>query len=350
MLGGASVLAAVLAVVVAMGVLLSGEASTSTAQPASANTGTVQRGRLSAVISQAGTLTYRARPDGSPFAALNQATGTYTRLPEVGDRIACGRELYRVDDEPVLLLCGRLPAYRTLRKGDTGQDVHQLNRALHVRGASDVFTAGTERALTSLQHRRGMDVTGALALGDVVVLPTSARIADVTGQLGGPAQPGTRALTATSSTLQVVVDLTPTEQGQVQRGARALITLPGTKAVLGTVIAFGRTAEVPVQQGSGPVDATIPTSIRLDNPSQARGLDGAPVQVEVTTRAISDALSVPVTALVGRAGGGYGVEVLRPDGRRDLIAVQPGLFDDAHGRAQVVGPLHAGDHVTVPSL
>jgi hypothetical protein len=53
--------------------------------------------------------------------------------------------LYRVDDKPVLLLCGTVPAYRALHVGDAGQDVRQLNRNLHLRG--DAFSTKTEKAL-----------------------------------------------------------------------------------------------------------------------------------------------------------------------------------------------------------
>jgi putative ABC transport system permease protein len=35
---------------------------------------------------------------------------------------------------------------------------------------------------------------------------------------------------------------------------------------------------------------------------------------------VEDVLIVPVTALVGKSGGGFAVEVVRPDGRRELVA------------------------------
>ncbi len=109
--------------------------------------------------------------------------------------------LYRVDDKPVLLLCGRVPAYRALHAADAGRDVRQLNRNLHVRGAGGTFTAKTEKALEALQRRRGAHVDGSLALGDAVFLPEAVRIAKVTGRLGGAARPGAPALNATSGTL-----------------------------------------------------------------------------------------------------------------------------------------------------
>jgi hypothetical protein len=321
-----------------------------TAHADSANTATVQKGRLSASVSQDGTLTYEARPDGSPFSAINHARGTYTDLPEVGDRVACGGVLYRVDDRPVLLLCGTVPAYRALHVGDAGQDVRQLNRNLHVRGAGDSFTIKTRTALEALQRRRGARVTGALALGDAVFLPKRVRIAQVAGRLGGSAQPGAPALTATSGTLHVRVNLDPSDQRQVKRGDRAYITLPGNTTVTGKVDGFGRVAEAPAGQGGGAADATIPTYLGLDDPGKARGLDQAPVGVDIATAGVDNALSVPVTALVGRSGGGFAVEAVRPGARRELVAVTVGLFDDADGRVQIEGDLRAGDRVVVPSL
>ena len=343
--------AAVLAVATTTGgvvALSGGDQATAASEGASANTAPVQKGKLSAAVSQDGILTYRARPDGSPFSAINHARGTYTDLPQVGDEVGCGGVLYRVNDRPVLLLCGAVPAYRGLHVGEAGEDVRQLNRNLHVRG--DTFTTKTQKALEALQRRRGAHVTGALALGDAVFLPEALRIAKVTGQLGGSAPPGAQALNATSDTLHVQVNLDPSDQGQVKRGDRAQITLPGNTTVTGRVDGFGRVAEAPAAQGASAADATIPTYISLDDPGKARGLDKAPVGVDITTAGVDSALSVPVTALVGRSGGGFAVEVVRAGERRDLVAVRVGLFDTADGRVQVEGDLRAGDRVAVPSL
>jgi hypothetical protein len=325
-----------------------GEQAAAGAQATSANTATVKKGRLSAAVSQDGTLTYRARPDGSPFSAINQARGIYTELPEVGDKVGCGAVLYRVDDRPVLLLCGKVPAYRSLRVGDKGRDVRQLNRNLHVGG--NAFTLRTATALESLQRRRGVRADGSLALDDAVFLPEAAQIAKVSANLGGSAQPGAPVLNATSDTLHVQLNLDPSDQSQVKRGDRAQITLPGNATVMGRVDGFGRIAETPAEQGSTAADATIPTFISLDQPGKASGLDKAPVAVVITTAGVDGALSVPVTALVGKSGGGFAVEVVRAGGRRDLVPVRVGLFDGVGGRVQVEGDLREGDRVAVPSL
>jgi peptidoglycan hydrolase-like protein with peptidoglycan-binding domain len=313
------------------------------------------------MVSQGGTLTYRARSDGSAYPVINRARGVYTSLPDSGDEAGCGGVLYRVDDRPVVLLCGTVPAYRALHLGSKGRDVRQLNRNLHQLGydadahvridpGDSTFTSRTERSLRVLQRKKGAGVTGGLATGDAVVLPAAVRIAKVTGQAGGSAGPGAPVLSATSDALQVQVNLDASQQGEVSRGDRAQITLPGNTAVTGRVARFGRVAQTPAGQGGQAADATIPTFISLDDPAKAGGLDQAPVQVDITTKGVDDALSVPVTALVGKSGGGFAVEVVRGGGRRALVAVRLGLFDTGGGRVQVEGDVREGDAVVVPSI
>jgi peptidoglycan hydrolase-like protein with peptidoglycan-binding domain len=341
-------------------VMSSANQATPSAQDTPANTAKVEKGELSDMVSADGTLTYRARSDGSPYAAINQASGIYTKLPAEGDKVGCGEVFYRVDDKPVLLLCGPVPAYRDLHTGDTGNDVRQLNRNLHKLGYDgdagvDIdpddkdFTWQTAAALKKLQHDEGVDVTGKLALDNAVFLPASARIAKVAGEIGGSARPGAQVARATSDTLDVQVNLDASQQGEVRKGDRAQITLPGNTSVTGKVARLGRVARTAGKDDDAG-GATIPAYISLAEPKKARGLDKAPVQVDITTKGVASALSVPVTALVGKSGGGFGVEVVRSGGRRQLVAVKLGLFDTTDGRVEVEGDVREGDQVVVPSL
>jgi hypothetical protein len=333
--------------------------ATPAAQASAVNTATVDRGKLSDLVSQYGILTYRARSDGSPYAVINRAGGTYTKLPNAGDKVDCGAVLYRVNNHSVLLLCGPTPAYRSLSEGDSGPDVTALNANLVHLGyatraqldpSSHDFSSATASALKRLQSELGEDQTGSLDLGQAVFLPESVRIATVTGELGGSAQPGTQIAQATSDMLEVQVNLDPSQQGEVKKGNRAQITLPGKASATGKVDRLGRVAQVPAGQDNNAGGATIPAYISLDDPERAHGLDHAPVQVEITTKGVENALSVPVTAIVGRSGGGFAVEVVRADGRRELVAVKLGLFDNAGGRVQVVqSDLREGEQVVVPS-
>jgi hypothetical protein len=355
-LAGAAV---VLVAAVAIGVVIAtsgGGQPTSAAQASAVKTATVDRGTLSDMVSRYGILSYRARSDGSPYGVINRAGGTYTALPSAGDKVDCGAVLYRVSNHPVLLLCGSMPAYRSLSEGASGPDVAALNADLvHLRYAtrtqldpsSHDFSFATAAALKKLQSKLGEDQTGSLALGQAVFLPESVRIARVTGELGGSAQPGMEVAQATSDTLEVEVNLDPSQQREVKKGDRAQITLPDNTSVAGTVDRLGRVAQTGQDPNAG---ATIPAYISLDHPQQARSLDQAPVQVGITTKGVVNALSVPVTAIVGRSGGGFAVEVVRPNGRRELVAVKLGLFDSAGGRVQIAkGALHEGEQVVVPS-
>jgi hypothetical protein len=84
--------------------------------------------------------------------------------------------------------------------------------------------------------------------------------------------------------------------------------------------------------------ATVPVTITLDHATA--GLDQAPVSVVLTRSRRRHVLTVPTTALVGAAGGGYALQALE-NGRRVEIPVAPGLF--AGGYVEVQGPgLHEG--------
>src|SRR5947209_3307617 len=336
--------AVVLVAAVAIGGVVAtsgGGPATPAAQASAVNTATVDRGTLSDMVSQYGILSYRARSDGSPYGVINRAGGTYTELPSAGDKVECGGVLYRVNNHPVLLLCGPMPAYRSLSEGESGRDVAALNANLVHLGyatrtqldpSSHDFSSATAAALKKLQSKLGEDQTGSLALGQAVFLPESVRIARVTAELGGSAQPGAQVAQATSDTLEVEVNLDPSQQREVKKGDRTQITLPDNTSVAGQVDRLGRVAQTGQDPNAG---ATIPAYISLDHPQQARSLDQATVQVAITTKGVVNALSVPVTAIVGRSGGGFAVEVVGTNGRRELVAVNLGLFDSAGGRVQI---------------
>ena len=78
------------------------------------------------------------------------------------------------------------------------------------------------------------------------------------------------------------------------------------------------------------------TFIDLDEPSKADGLDQAPVQLDITTKGVKNALSVPVTALVGKSGGGFAVEAVRASGPPPAA---DGSADWLRGRGRLLATL-----------
>ena len=307
----------------------------------------VTRGSLSSQTSVGGTLGY-----AGSYSVVNQRQGTFTALPGTGQVVGCGGVLYRVTDSPVVLLCGATPAYRSLYEGDSGRDVRQLNRNLvrlgYASGAaldpsSDYFGWETAYALERLQAKLGVDQTGSLELGSAVFLPGPSRITQVMATLGTGAAPDAPVAQATSTSRQVSVNLDAAHQSSVKPGDRVTITLPNDDTTPGVVTSVGKVAST--SNGA----TTVPVYIAPLEPQVTGSLDQAPVQVQITTARVNDALIVPVDALLAPAGGGYAVETVDAQKIHRLVAVTPGLFDDADGLVSVSGSLSAGEQVVVPA-
>lgn len=337
-----------------------GGKSTSSHNGSVTSLSTVSRRSLSEHTQVNGTLGY-----AGSYTVLAQAPGTVTWLPKAGQVIREGQVVDRVDGEPVTLLYGATPAWRTLAAGATaadvtGPDVAQLNRALvalgyidkaEVDSAWDEFNWATRLGVEKLQDHLGVDQTGSLDLGDVVFLPTAARVTALRASLGGPATGPV--LHATSTTPTVSVALQVGTQAEVEAGDPVTITLPDGRATPGQVTSVGKVAATPppdASGGPGGSTPTVPVHIRLTHLGTAGGLDQAPVEVTITHRTVRHVLAVSVTALMARAGGGYAVEVVNGDRTAHrLVPVTPGLFDDVAGMVQVSGSgLSAGEHVVVP--
>jgi hypothetical protein len=112
--------------------------------------------------------------------------------------------------------------------------------------------------------------------------------------------------------------------------------------VAGTVSNVGTVATAGSQGGSATVDVTI----TLTDQSQLGSLDQAPVDVTVVSAKAENVLTVPVSALVALAEGGYGVQLVTGSTTR-YVAVQTGMF--ANGRVEISGPdIKAGTIVGVP--
>ncbi len=379
MLGAAAVLTAA-AVAGSVAVLSGPKQPALAAQPSPVNTAQVEKRTLSAIVSQPGTLTYRGRPDGSPYSVINQAGGTYTTLPTAGQVISQGHVLYRVNGSPVVLLHGSTPGYRTLSTGEKGADVAELNADLIALGyatraqlspTSASFGSATTAALVKLQAALGVTKNGRLTLGQAVFEPTALRVTTLSAQLGGRARPGQTVLQATATTRQVQLELSASEQTSMAVGDKVSITLPNNRTTPGVASSVGAVATCPSSSGSvgsgsssaapgtdtcssgssgSSTTPTITVGVTPSHPAATGKWDQAPVQVGITTARVPSALVVPVTALLAQSSGGYAVEVAGAGASNHLVPVSLGLFDDSDGLVQVTASrLAAGQKVVVPA-
>jgi Putative peptidoglycan binding domain len=325
--------------------------ATSVDNAAATSTATIVQRLLSAQTNVSATLGY-----AGTYSVVNQAVGSYTEVPAVGDVIEAGGVLYAVGGRPVVLLVGSTPAYRTLVAGIGGPDALELNTDLVALGygaatlQGPVFSAATAAALMKLQAHLGVAQTGVLTADQVTFLPSAARITEVSATLGATAQVGAAVATATSTTRQVVVALNATQQAAVKVGDQVTITLPDTSTTAGVVSTVGTVATAPAGNGQGQsTTPTVEVEVRPTDPTATGNLDQAQVLVAITTASVTDALVVPVAALLALTGGGYAVEVVAVNGTHQLAGVTLGLFDDADGLVQITGSaVHVGSRVVVP--
>ncbi|MGD0456072.1 MAG: peptidoglycan-binding protein, partial [Solirubrobacteraceae bacterium] len=208
---------AVVAVAVLAVVLLrsgpGGHHGADTGVPAGDTTASVTRRTLSESSTVNGTLGY-----GSTLELYDRVGGTFTWLPSVGAVIARGGTLWRIDDLPVALMYGSMPAYRTLKQGvSDGPDVTELNESLIDLGFDpygaitddESFSAATAAAVKRWQKAEGLAQTGEVELGRVIFAPGARRVTAVKVTLGQD-PPGASAATSTTTPTTPATPKTPT--------------------------------------------------------------------------------------------------------------------------------------------
>jgi len=273
--------------------------------------------------------------------------GTVTWLPAAGATVSRGKALYKLDNKPVVLLYGSLPAYRTLQSGVKGADVRQFEKnlwALGYRGftVDDKYTASTAAAVKDWQDDLGLSKTGTVETSQIRYAPTAIRIDSVSSENGAVVQPGAEMLKYTGTALVATVDLTMDAQRLANQGAAVQIEMPDGKTVAGKIVKVGTT----VQEGQGDQPDTTLIVVTIAFSGAPKGLDDASVTVGFTASERKDVLTVPVAALLALAEGGYGVQVV--DGATTkIVAVKTGLFAD--GKVEISGDgLAAGMKVGMP--
>ena len=155
-----------------------------------------------------------------------RSAGTLTGLPGEGDELGPGSVVYEVDGSAVGALPGTLPAWRALRAGITGGDVLQLESALDALGyneddiiaVDDEFTSNTGLVVERWQEAIGADIDGRLDLGEFVFLPEPVVVDSAIASIGDRVADG-------APVLDVVVGTSPTEGADVLQLQDALAGL-----------------------------------------------------------------------------------------------------------------------------
>jgi hypothetical protein len=330
------------------------------------------------------------------------ARSVVTRVTvRAGDTVRPGRVLSVVSGRPVFLLRLPVPLHRSLRDGDTGDDVRELQQALaeaglYRSGTDGRFGPATQAAVARLYHRAGFEAlrelpagesgaagTTAVPHGTVSTGPTVpepvARVRLPMDEVFGIAQKSAVVADVTPVGTILSADGAPVAQlrvgGLVVRarigvdereaypvGTRLRIGAPDltAKSWLGEVTAvsgFRQTPDDPdAGSSTGGTDATTPAAggpagatgdlpgyditVRVDGDPEELGA-GRRVTVVPIRATAAPTLAVPLVAIRQDSEGTY---VIAEDGRR--VAVE--VISDADGWAAIAeGPLRKGDKVQV---
>lgn len=317
------------------------------------------------------------------------ATVTVTRLPvKVGDRVRPGRVIAEIDGRPILLLRGRLPAYRDLHEGDHGPDVTQLQRALESLGYADYdppgeFMLSTALALLLFYRHLGYQApihhaatapgapapsppagsprhpiatrrtatdlvipSAYLPMSEVTFIPTrSALVVSVGTRVGGVVT-AAPVLTLATGNPYVTAELSQHQAAQARKGMPATIvsaTPPLTAA--GIVTGIGSLPAV-----GGPPVSGFPVRVKSRRPLP-QNLIGARVRLTIEAAVTSrPVLTVPLAAIVA-AGHGRPTHVVKvmAGQRRVRIAIFTGAKAGGLVAVQPVQPgkLQPGDRVLI---
>ncbi len=285
--------------------------------------------------------------EGDPMAV--RMSGTVTALPEVGDTIGQGDVIVWIDNEPVVLLYGDVPVWRTMRDDDIGPDIFQLETALVALGfdedgdmtLDEEFTYITESVVELWQEAIGAPVDEIVNLGEVVFSAEPVVVDTLLVEVGDVINDGTAVFTTSAGELEIEFDLPTTQQDSLAVGDQVEVTMPDLTVTTGTVEEISTIAT----STAGAGQATLDVVVSLDDPSVAEGIDEAPVTISVITDRVTDVVAVPVEALLALSEGGYAVEVAIGSGTQ-LVPVETGFY--ASGLIEVIGDIAPGDQVVVP--
>lgn len=273
--------------------------------------GRTQRATASAAWTTAGTI-------------FSPGDGILTRVAGSGRGFVSGDVLCWIDEHPVFLIDGQIPAFRDLARGARGGDVAALHTFLAGLGYSVgadrmEYSEKTEAGVRAWQTATNQEVTGRIQLSDVIFAPFT------DGQLRLRWRPGvTPGLRLASSmelldrlgaTPTISLDLTGSVAGQLEEGLEGTLFLAGGETapvVLGRPMSqAGFTAAVLYGPDGAPACANSTCADRVP-------IDGeAALEVEFVLVPEQRGPAIPVAAIQTSADGA--VFVVTPTGRRSVI-------------------------------
>jgi hypothetical protein len=241
---------------------------------------------------------------------------------------------------------GKAPSSDAILLALLKAEILELKKELAAGGGSSRSAAGGSAAGGSSAGGGARSGGGGAvaSTGTTAAGASTASASGTSGSSGATAQP---ILQTTSNKLVVTVNLDATKQSEAVVGQPVSVQLPSGDTVGGRITAVSSVAQSTSSSassssgasgsgsgsGSSAPSATIPVTIDVTGHHPLAGLDQAAVSVNFEQQVQRNVLSVPVSALLATAGGGYAIQEVAAPHR--LIPVTPGLF--AAGFVQISG-------------
>lgn len=294
------------------------------------------------------TVRMRATAEWSVVGRLFAPTGgTVTEAVETPGLLKPGDVPLRIDERPLVIVPGEIPAYRRLEEGASGRDVAALQRHLAAAGfvvdpVLDAFTAVTAAAVRQWQRSLGLPATGVVLLGDVLFVPPAFLgvptrwVGEVAA--GAPLAAGTPIIEVLSEGPVLSMEVGQTPPSDLVPGVEGEATFPGG-ARHGVKLASLETI-------AGRVVARLtPASESLCRPAECLELVpvGGSTDIVVDWVIVPETTGpmVPVAALQSDAAGSAFVQL--PDGSRHPVSVRV-----VSGGMAIVSGLEVGETVVLP--
>lgn len=300
----------------------------------------VVTGELSEQVGGPALVTYSQTATISPNLS---GTAVVTSQPTAKRAVVrSGDAIISLNGRPVLVFAGQFDFYRSLRIGDEGPDVVQLQKGLmsagqRVTGALGTFGPSTETALQTVYRRDGFRPAHGLPLSEVATakhLPASLSSLIGVGAhvTDGPVAAlgwGERVAKVTLSASNIV---------RVRLGARAQFISGSANKPINAVVTN-------VQTSNGQTSATL----SVPNGFSSRTLGRAGVGVITLSIVSRSALLVPSRAVAISSDGVSRILVRAPGNRALPISVR--VLGSLAGRSAIaplkVGSLRSGESVKV---
>jgi hypothetical protein len=273
--------------------------------------------------------------------------GVVTEVVSPSGILGVGDVLLRIEERPVVLVPGGIPAFRALDEGSTGRDVSALQEFLASVGyAVDStparYTAVTGAAVREWQATLGIPQTGVVALGDVVFVPAAVLDAPLRWtdavSVGATLAAGAPILELLAPRPTLTIEFGGSPPAQLEPGVPGEVTFPdGARRSIVLSMVHSRLGRV--WATLEPVDAELCRAAGCLDLVPATG--EAPLDVTFTVVPETTGPLVPVAALRTDAAGRAFVEL--PDGSRRTVTIRI-----VSGGSAIVDGIAVGEEIVLP--